>query len=202
MTVPRLVLVTDRHATQGRDLVPLVCAALDAGAPAIQLREKDLEGGALFRLAETLRAETRARGAALFVNDRLDVAVAVGADGVHLGSASVPIDAARRVLPPTMQIGVSTHAVEEVAATSADFAFFGPIYDTPSKRPFGEPQGLDRLTAAAQAAPVPVLAIGGVTAVTVPALRAAGAHGVAVIRSILAADDPAAATRTLRAALG
>jgi thiamine-phosphate pyrophosphorylase len=194
---PRLVLVTDRHATAGRDLVDVVAAALDAGLPAVQLREKDLPGRALLILAERLRQLTARAGALLLVNDRVDVAVAVGADGVHLGGGSLPADVARRLLPPRALVGVSTHAPAEAASAAADFVFYGPVYATPSKTAFGPPQGLAALRQAAAAARVPVLAIGGVTAATVPATRAAGATGVAVIRAILSADDPALATRGL-----
>jgi thiamine-phosphate pyrophosphorylase len=198
--VPRLVLVTDRHATAGRDLVAVVDAALDAGLPAVQLRDKDLSGRALWTLAERLRGTTRRTGAALFVNDRVDIALAVEADGVHLGRASMPVAVVRAVLGPAIRIGVSTHAPEEItraAADGADLTFFGPVFTTPGKTPVG-PAGLGT---AARGAPIPVLAIGGITAPEVAAVRAAGAHGVAVIRAILAADDPAAATRALLAAL-
>ena len=170
--IPGLVLVTDRHATAGRDLVAVVAAALDAGLPAVQLRDKDLPGGPLFALAERLRAATAQTGALLFVNDRLDVALGVGADGVHLGGGSMPADVARRLVGADALIGVSTHTPGEA-----------------------------RLAEAVRAAAIPVLAIGGVTAARVPAVRAAGAAGVAVIRAILAAPDPAAATRELLAAL-
>jgi thiamine-phosphate pyrophosphorylase len=197
-TVPRLVLVTDRHATGGRDLVDVVRAALDAGLPAVQLRDKDLDAGPLYALAERLRAETAARKALLLVNGRVDVAVAVGADGVQLGMGAVSAEDARRLLPPESLVGVSTHTAAEVAAAArADFAVFGSVYATPGKRAAG-PQAL---AAVVRAAPVPVLAIGGVTAVEVPAVRAAGAAGVAVIRAILAAADPGARTRDLLAAL-
>src|SRR6059036_2855043 len=118
-SLPRLILVTDRRATD-RDLLEVVEAALGAGLPAVQLREKDLTGRALFALAERLRAATARTGALLFVNDRLDVALAVGADGVHLGSASMPPAAARRLVGPAGLIGVSTHAPGE-AAPDADF---------------------------------------------------------------------------------
>jgi len=199
--LPRLVLVTDRRATAGRDLVDVVRAALDAGLPAVQLREKDLPGGPLLALAERLRAATTRAGALLFVNDRVDVAIACGADGVHLGGTSMPVAAARGLLPAGALIGVSTHAPDEPAATPADFAFFGPVHATPSKAAFGPPQGEDRLRAAVAAARVPVLAIGGVTAATAAGVLAAGAVGAAVIRAILAAPDPGAATRTLLDAL-
>jgi thiamine-phosphate pyrophosphorylase len=170
----------------------------------VQLREKDLPGRALLRLAERLRAATARRGARLFVNERVDVAVAVEADGVHLGGGALPVDVARRLLPAGALVGVSTHAPEEVAAAAAagaHFAVFGPVYATPAKAAFGPPQGESRLRAAVSAARLPVLAIGGVTPAAVPALRAAGAAGVAVVRAVLAAPDPAAATRTLLAAL-
>src|SRR2546426_12026047 len=110
---PRLVLVTDRNAAGGRDLVTVVEAALDAGLPAVQLRDKDLPGRPLLALAERLRAATARTGALLFVNDRLDVALAAGADGVQLGTGSVPVDVARRLLPAGTLIGVSTHAPGE-----------------------------------------------------------------------------------------
>jgi thiamine-phosphate pyrophosphorylase len=138
------------------------------------------------------------------VNDRVDVALAVGADGVHVGGGSMPAAVARRLLPPGARVGVSTHAPAEVAAAAAagaDFAFFGPVYATPAKAAFGPPQGEARLREAAAAAALPVLAIGGVTAARAAAVREAGAAGVAVVRAVLGADDPAAATRALLAAL-
>jgi thiamine-phosphate pyrophosphorylase len=201
MAVPKLVLVTDRNATGGRDLGEVVGAALDAGLPAVQLRDRDLPGRPLLALAERLRELTTRAGALLLVNDRVDVAVAAGADGVHLGSASMPIDVVRRLLPPGALVGVSTHAVTEVAAATADFAFFGPVHATPSKAAFGPPQGVPRLREAVATARVPVLAIGGITLPHIPELRGAGAAGVAVIRAILSADDPGSATRALLEAL-
>jgi thiamine-phosphate pyrophosphorylase len=131
------------------------------------------------------------------VNDRVDVALAVGADGVQLGGGSMPVAAARALIGPGPLVGVSTHATLEVDAAAragADFAVFGPVYPTPGKTAVG----LGPLAAATGR--LPVLAIGGVTAAGVPAVRAAGAAGVAVIRAILAAADPAAATRALLAA--
>jgi len=196
-SLPRLILVTDRRATD-RDLLEVVEEALGAGLPAVQLREKDLPGRPLLALAERLRAATARAGALLFVNDRIDVALAAVADGVQLGTGSVPVEVARRLLPAGALVGVSTHAPGEAAA-GADFALFGPVWETPSK---AGAQGEARLQEAVRAAAIPVLAIGGVTAARVPAVRAAGAAGVAVIRAILAAPDPGAATRALLAALG
>jgi len=196
--IPKLVLVTDRTATRERDLVAVVETSLAAGLPAVQLREKDLPGRPLLALAEQLRAATAETGALLFVNDRIDVAIAAGADGVQLGTASVPVEVARGLLAAGTLVGVSTHAPGEAVA-GADFALFGPVWETPSK---AGAQGASRLRDAVRAAAIPVLAIGGVTAERVAAARAAGAAGVAVIRAILAAPDPGAATRTLLAALG
>ena len=195
--VPKLVLVTDRTATAGRDLVDVVARALDAGLPAVQLRDKDLAGRDLVALAERLRVLTRRAGALFFVNDRVDVARAVDADGGHLAAASRPVEAARALLRSDALVGRSTHAVAEVAETTADFVVFGPVHDTPSKRAYGAPQGDASLRAAVAHALVPVLAIGGMDATTAGAARAAGVHGIAVVRAILGASDPARATRTL-----
>src|SRR5207245_6046821 len=193
---PRLILVTDRRAT-GRDLVAVVEAALDAGLPAVQLREKDLPGRPLLALAERLRAATTRTGALFLVNDRIDVALAAGADGVQLGGGSMPVEVARQLLPPGTLVGISTHAPGEARA-DADFALFGPVWETPSR---AGAQGEARLGEAVRAAALPVLAIGGVAAERVPAALGAGAAGVAVIRPILVAPDPAAAARPLSAAL-
>jgi thiamine-phosphate pyrophosphorylase len=193
--VPRVILVTDRHATAGRDLVDVVRTALDAGLPAVQLRDKDLSGRELLALAEALRTATARAGALLLVNERVDVAIATGADGVHLGGGSMPVAVTRRLVGPDALVGVSTHAPGEPPA-GADFAFFGPVWETPGKTAVGPA----RLAAAVAASGVPILAIGGVTPDRVDEARAAGAAGVAVIRAVLAADDPGRATRALLAA--
>ena len=191
--VPRLVLVTDRRATAGRDLVGVVGAALDAGLPAVQLRDKDLPARELFALAERLRVATARTGALLLVNGRIDVAIAVGADGVHLGGGALPVPVARRLLPAGSLIGVSTHAPAEAEADGADYVFFGPVHETPGKAA----QGVTALAAAVAATAMPVIAIGGIGAAEARAAGRTGAWGVAVIRAILAAEDPGAATRAL-----
>jgi thiamine-phosphate diphosphorylase len=195
------VLVTDRHATGGRDLVAVVRDALAAGLPAVQLRDKDLPGRPLLALAEALRRATTETGALLLVNGRVDVALAAGADGVHLGGGAMPAATARALLPPAALVGVSIHAPGEAADAGADYLVFGPVWTTPSKAAFGPPQGEAALARAAAAAPVPVLAIGGVDAGRVAAVRAAGAAGVAVVRAVLGASDPGRAVRALLAAL-
>jgi thiamine-phosphate pyrophosphorylase len=194
-----LYLVTDRHRTRGRPLVHVVEAALEGGVRLVQLREKDLPARELAALARELRAITRRHGAALLINDRLDVAVAVDADGVHLPASSFSVADARQLLGPGRIIGISTHSPEEAAMAGragADFAVFGPLFETPSKQSYGPPLGLERLSAATKATGIPVLAIGGVTAARIPAVLSCGAAGVAMIRAVLEAEDPAGAARS------
>lgn len=200
MRAPRLMLIVD--VTDVTTRLGAVDAALAGGVDALQLRDKRADGGALLAAARTLRDVTRRRRAALLVNDRIDVALAAGADGAHLPAASFPIAVARRLLGPTAWIGRSTHAASEAAtaaADGADYVVLGPIYATPSKAAYGAPLGIAAL--GATRLPCPVVAIGGIEPEAVAALRAAGADGVAVIRSVLDAPDPAAAARALRAAL-
>ncbi|MBI3757345.1 MAG: thiamine phosphate synthase [Deltaproteobacteria bacterium] len=199
----RLYFVTDRKQTASRSLVDVVHAALDGGVHAVQLREKDLEGGELYQLASKLRELTARYQARLFVNDRIDVALAVNADGVHLGQTSFPVAVTRQLLGPEKLIGVSTHSAAEIqAATGADFLLFGPVYFTPSKAAYGEPQGVERLRQAVQQSPAPVIAIGGIKAAQIPEVLSAGAYGIGVITAISAASDPTQAARELLARLG
>lgn len=198
MTVDfNLYLITDRkQLPPGRSLVETVAAALAGGVRAVQLREKDLAAAELYPLARELRTLTTRYGARLLINDRLDVALAVGADGVHLGGHSLPVAVVRKILGPDKLLGVSAHRPEEVTAAQrdgADFVTFGPVFFTPSKAAYGEPVGLGRLQEACRASTLPVFALGGVTQERLPELLAAGSHGVALIAAILVAADPAAA---------
>lgn len=198
----RLYLVTDRRQTNGRPLVEVVHAALDGGVRAVQLREKDLEGGELYQLAATLRELTSHYQARLLINDRIDVALATDADGVHLGQTSFPVTVARQLLGPEKLIGVSTHSQEEItAAEGADFILFGPVYFTPSKAAYGAPQGVERLRQAVGQSAVPVIAIGGVKEEQISEVLATGAHGIGVITAISTASDPARTARELLAKL-
>jgi thiamine-phosphate pyrophosphorylase len=195
-----LYLITDRkQLPPGRDLVDTVAAALAGGVRAVQLREKDLAAAELFPLARELRELTARYGARLLINDRLDVALAVGADGVHLGGHSLPVAATRKILGPDKLIGVSTHRPEEVATArqeGADFVTFGPVFFTSSKAAYGDPVGLDRLREACTTS-LPVFALGGITCERLAVLRAAGARGVGLISAILTAPDPATAAAAL-----
>ncbi|MBI4608446.1 MAG: thiamine phosphate synthase [Candidatus Rokubacteria bacterium] len=201
----RLYLVTDRHQTGGRPLTDVIEECLGAGVRVVQLREKDLTAADLLALAQPLRGLTRRAGAGLFINDRVDVALAVEADGVQRGHTSLPIRLVRAVAGARLLIGASVHGLEEARGAEsegADFLVFGPVYDTPSKRPYGPPQGVEALGRVVEAVRAPVFAIGGLTPERVGEVRAAGAHGVAVISAILAADRPGAASKAFLDALG
>jgi thiamine-phosphate pyrophosphorylase len=195
-----LYLVTDRHQTGGRDLVPLLGQALAAGVGAIQVREKDLATPALLALAREVLSVARQAGRPVLINDRVDLVLAADADGVHLRSDSLPVRIVRGMLGSSKLIGVSTHSAAEVAAAEAegaDFAVLGPIYATASKRSYGPPIGLAPLQQATRRCRIPIFAIGGVTAARVPEVRAAGASGVAVISAVLGNEAVLTATRAL-----
>lgn len=188
-----LYLVTDRTQTQGRDLLWVLESALDGGVKAIQLREKDLAGKELFLLAEAVRKLTQYYQAALFVNDRIDVALAIGADGVHLGRNSLPIRTARELVGAQRLIGVSTHSPEEAQEAEeqgADFVLFGPVYFTPSKASYGAPQGLVALKKTVEKISLPVYAIGGLKRENALEAKRTGIRGIALISAIMNAPDP------------
>jgi thiamine-phosphate pyrophosphorylase len=199
-----LCLVTDRTQTRGRDLVVVVVECLAAGLPAVQVREKDLGAADLAVLCRRLLEPARAVGAMLVVNDRVDVALAVGAGAVQRTHASLPVDDIRAIAGRRLRIGASVHSLQDAVDAElegADWVTYGPVYETPSKRPYGPPQGLARLADVARGLRIPVIAIGGITPERVKDVREAGARGVAVISSILAADSPADATRRFLDAL-
>ena len=195
-----LYLITDRTQTAGRELPAVVADALCGGLRAVQLREKDLTSCQLFELARELRNVTREYGAQLLINDRIDIALAVCADGVHLGRASIPVVDARRILGSSQTIGYSAHGLDEAQQAErdgADFVTFGPIYATPSKAAYGEPLGLARLAEVARSLTIPVFALGGVNISSAREVMSAGARGVALISAIIAARNPTAETEAL-----
>lgn len=186
-------LITDRKNTCGRDLLIVVAEALKGGVKAVQLREKDLSSRDLYATAYELRKLTARYGARLFVNDRVDIALAVDADGVHLGNGSIPVHRARKVLGEKGLIGVSCHnRISAVTAqkTGADFITFGPVFYTPSKAPYGNPVGIDKLAAVTELLQIPVFALGGIKRDNAAQLIAAGAHGIALISAVMAAENP------------
>ncbi len=199
-----LYVITDRQQSAGRSLLTVVEAALHGGARAFQLREKDLPPRDLYPLALEMRQLTQAYGARLLINDRVDVALAVDADGVHLTTTSLPARVARQLLGPNRLLGVSTHNLAEAqvaAEDGSDFLVFGPVFFTPSKAPYGQPVGLDALRAVRAAVRLPILAIGGIKKANLDQVLAAGADGIAVISAVISADDPRAAAQDLLATL-
>ena len=196
----RLLVVTDRHQTNGRPLVPLLQRVLTAATPIIQLRERDLSASELVRLAREVQAVTVSHSSQLLINDRIDVALALEGVGVHLRSNSLPVSVARRVLGAQRLLGISVHSIEEVLAAEsqgANYIVLGPIYETPSKQMFGPPLGIHMLEKACRLVRIPIIGIGGVTAARAHEMRRAGAFGVAVITAILCEADVESATRKL-----
>jgi thiamine-phosphate pyrophosphorylase len=184
----------------GRDPVELARAMLAGGARLVQLRLKDVATGAFVETARRIRELTAAAGARFVVNDRVDIALAVDADGVHLGQEDLPVAAARRLLGPRRWIGFSTHSEDQLGAAAgcgADCLSLGPIYATTSKSKADPVIGLDRLRAARRLITMPLVAIGGITADTAPAVLAAGADAVSVIAAVVRAPDVARATELL-----
>jgi thiamine-phosphate pyrophosphorylase len=199
----RLIVITDRQLAAPRPVDAVVRAALEAGAPAIQLRDKTADARALYEQARALLPLTRAHGALLFVNDRLDVALAAGADGVHLGPHDLPVDAAHRVAPPGFLIGFSTDdpaAARRAASAGAAYVGCGAVFGTRTKDVGDERIGPDGLRRVVEAVPLPVIGIGGITTGNVHEVAATGAAGAAVVGAVMTAADAAAVVRALLAA--
>ncbi len=200
----RLCAVTDVSARPGLTHAAAAAAALAGGAPCIQLRAKDLPARPLLGEARAIRAAARDAGALFLVNDRLDVALAADADGVHLGQDDLPAARARRLLPPGRILGVSTHSLAQARRAvddGADYIGVGPVFATATKDTGCAPLGLAGLAAIAGAVPVPVVAIGGIGPAEAPQVIHAGAMAAAVISALMAAPDIAGATRALLARL-
>ena len=194
-----LLIITDRRKTRGRPLAEVIARACEGGARWFQLREKDLPAGRFLELAWELRAVTAEMGARLIINDRADVALAVGADGLHLPANGLPTEVARRLVGQELLLGVSTHSADEAvraARAGADYITFGPLFYTPSKASYGPPVGLEKLGDVVGLEPdLPVLGLGGVKPGNVGEVILGGASGVALISAVIAADDPAGAAR-------
>ncbi len=195
-----LIVVTDPRVAARRTVLDVVRAALRGGAPAIQLRAKEAGGREAAELAAALLAETRAAGALLFVNDRVDVALAAGADGAHVGQDDLPVAAVRRIVPPGFLVGVSAETPElalRAERDGADYVGVGPVRPTASKDDAGEAVGLARVAEVVAAVRIPVVGIGGIHAGNAADVLRAGAAGVAVISAVMQAADPEAAARAL-----
>jgi thiamine-phosphate pyrophosphorylase len=209
-----LYLITDGFDAETAARVQAALSALPAGLAAVQLRAKTLDGRALYEAACRLREVTLER-ALLFVNDRIDVALAAGADGVHLPARGLPPGPARRAITSAASegggrrfyVGCSTHSLAEAQACTAsarggaDFVTFGPVFHTGSKASFGPPVGVERLGEVVRTLAVPVFALGGVDVVRTPACRSVGAQ-VACIGAVLGSADPAGGARAIARAIG
>jgi thiamine-phosphate pyrophosphorylase len=194
----RLLAISDRTSVAGGDLAPWFHRLAAAGVDGVQIREKDLDDRAVYGLARVGRSALSPR-ACLVVNGRLDIALAAGADGVHLPADGVPVSALRRRFGPEVLIGRSTHSLEEVERArdeGADYVTFGPVYAKPGKERFGPPAGLEALARAARLG-LPVHALGGVTLARLGEVAAAGAAGVAGIR-LFQDEDLAAVVEAAR----
>lgn len=199
----RLYAVTDRRALPaGVTLPQAVEAALDGGVTCLQLREKEASAGEILALARTLLPLCRARRVPLLINDRVDIALADGADGVHLGQDDLPLPEARALLGPDRILGATAHTVEEALraqAEGADYLGVGAMFPTGTKTNT-IPTSADTLKAICAAVSIPVVAIGGVTAQNLPTLAGTGIAGAAVVSAIFSQSDLTAAARTLRTA--
>lgn len=195
-----LYLITDRNQAGEEGILSVVEGALKGGVRAVQLREKDMNTRDLFELAVDLRLLTRTYGAKLFINDRLDVALAADCDGVHLGQGGFLPGDARSLLSSNKLIGVSTHGIEEARAANeggADFITLGPVFFTPSKAGYGEPLGVECLNTVKAEVNIPVFALGGVKKENVREVLNTGVDGVAVISALIAATDSEVETREM-----
>jgi thiamine-phosphate pyrophosphorylase len=204
MPVYDLCVITRNVAQLGRTHLDVARAALEGGATIIQFRDKTLPSDALVETAQRIRDLTRAYGAALIINDRVDIALASGADGVHLGRDDLPIPVARRLLGPDAVIGASAGSARDALAcrqAGASYLGVGPIFPTLSKPDAGDAIGLAPLAEIGQAVAIPVLAIGGITCDNMASVIRAGANGIAVIAAVAEAPDMIAATAALRRCL-
>ena len=175
------------------EILQLLRAAVDAEVPLFQIREKSLHARVLYELVARAAEITHGSRTRLLVNDRSDIARAAGADGVHLTTHSLPVEVVRNIFGAEFLIGVSTHSLDEARAAragGADFVVFGPVFETESKRAYGEPQGLDKLAEVTRAlGEFPVVAIGGITLDNVDDCFQAGARGIAAIRMLNDAEN-------------
>jgi thiamine-phosphate pyrophosphorylase len=188
-----LYLITDRKLFSAHCVMYMALETiLEAGVKAVQLREKELSVKELLDMAVWMRELTREYSAQLFINDRIDVALSVQAEGVHLGHNALPVSAARKIAGGKLLIGVSTHSIEEALKAEkdgADFITIGPIYETPSKLQYGPPLGINTLRNVKSRVSIPVYAIGGIKLERVREVKEAGADGIALISGILAAKN-------------
>jgi thiamine-phosphate pyrophosphorylase len=201
----RLYVITNRQLCGDRTLTEVVGEVCRGGVKAIQLREKDLPAKSISNLAQEIQQICKRTGAKLLINDRFDISGAVGADGVHLTSKSLPVETVRKNFNSDKLVGVSTHSLVEARRaedSGADFALFGPTYSTPSKAVYGHPQGLSKLQEVAKSVAIPVFAVGGMTPEKAKECVESDAFGVAVISSVMSTRDISATLKSYEDCLG
>ena len=195
-----LYLVTDRGLARGRSTLDIVKAAVSGGVTCIQLREKDCSTLEFIEQARAIKNFLEEREVPLIINDRLDVALAVGADGVHLGQKDMPLEMSRKIAGSSMLIGISAESVQDAIEAEnggADYLGVSPIYATPTKTDTAPPLGLEGLREIRKRVEIPLVGIGGLNQETSADVIRNGADGVAVVSAIVAADDPESASREL-----
>jgi thiamine-phosphate pyrophosphorylase len=198
----RLYLVTDQSLLRGRTLADVVAAAVQGGVSCVQLREKQLGSRDFLAQARMLKSLLAPHGVPLVINDRIDIALACGAEGVHLGQGDLPVQEARKLLPQDVFIGWSVESMDDVARSAAlpvDYLGVSPIFTTPTKTDTKTPWGLDGLAQVRVATALPLVAIGGIYAGNAREVLLAGADSLAVVSALCAADDPCSAALRLRA---
>lgn len=198
-------IITDRRTAGERDLLDIVRAAIRGGATVVQLRDKDATTRQMLEFGQALHDITRAAGLPLIVNDRIDVALALDAEGVHVGQDDLPTPVARRIIGPHRILGVSAETVEQAQQAEregADYLGVGDVFGTPSKPDAGPPIGVARLAEIVRSVSIPCVAIGGITLQNAAAVVEAGVAGVSVISAVIGAPDPEAAARELRVCIG
>jgi len=203
--LPPLYVVTDRHQVGEGKFLSVLETIISEGGLMLQLREKDLPTRTLVDWAKIIIKWAESYQVPFLINDRVDVVMATGAHGVHLRGNSLPVGKVRNCLGPNRLIGVSVHSVEEAVQREkegANFVVLGPIYDTPSKRVYGDPLGTSVLEAACQRCQIPIFAIGGMSLSRVPEIKKTGASGVAVISSIFQSSMPAETVKNYTTQLG
>jgi thiamine-phosphate pyrophosphorylase len=196
-----LYLVTDRGLARGRSTLEIVKAAVQGGVTCVQLREKKCSTLEFIEQARTVKDFLKARGVPLVINDRVDVALAVEADGVHLGQTDMPLAIAKKILGGSMFIGISAESLEdalEAEKGGADYLGVSPIYGTPTKTDTAAALGLEGLREIKKAVNIPLVGIGGLNPGNAPEVIRNGADGVAVVSAIVAADDPGQAAAELK----
>jgi len=202
----RLYVITDAQLSRGRSHLEVMEAAILGGADVIQLRDKTASGGTMYQVALSLRKLTRDAKVPFIVNDRLDIALAVDADGVHVGQSDLPASVVRTIMGPGKILGVSAETVAEALLAEkdgADYLGVGPVFEARgTKSDAGEPQGLEQIARIRRQCRLPIVAIGGIKTENARLVREAGATAVAVISAIVAADDVAQAARQMKSMLG